>query len=136
VLKIVGDGKGGFEAQRVYESTRMRNHFSSSVRLGRYVYGFDEGFLVCMDLLTGEVQWKEGGFSKGSLTAAEGRLIILGERGKLALAEATPKDYRQLSAFEFSGNKCWTVPVVANGKLYLRDTDRIVCYDIGTATGR
>jgi outer membrane protein assembly factor BamB len=129
LVKLTPTGDG-ILPQRVYESTRMRNHFSTCVRLGEQLYGFDDEFLVCMDLLTGTVRWKQRGFKKGSLTVADGRLIILGEYGRLAVAEATPEAYREINSFQFSDQKCWTVPVVANGRLYLRDEQRIVCYDL------
>jgi hypothetical protein len=83
-----------------------------------------------MDIQTGKVRWSERGFDKGSLTSADGHLIILGESGRLAVADATPKEYRETASFQFSHNKCWTVPVIANGRLYLRDEQRIACYDL------
>jgi outer membrane protein assembly factor BamB len=129
LLKLTSSGNG-VSVQRVYETKRMRNHFSTCVRLGEQLYGFDDEFLVCMDLLTGAIRWRERGFKKGSLTVADGHLIILGEYGRLAVAEATPDEYRELASFQFSENKCWTVPVVANGRLYLRDEQKIACYDL------
>lgn len=129
LLKLTPKGDG-VAVQRVYESKRMRNHFSSSVRLGEQIYGFDDSYLTCLDLLTGKVRWRQGGFGKGSLTIADGRLIILGESGWLAVAEATPEAYRETASCQFSQGRCWTVPVIANGRLYLRDEKRIVCYDL------
>jgi outer membrane protein assembly factor BamB len=121
----------GIVPQRVYESTRMRNHFSSSVCVGTYLFGFDDNMLACMDLRTGEICWKQRGFDKGSLTIVDGRLVILGEYGWLAVADATPEEYREVASFQFSESKCWTVPVIANRRLYLRDESRLVCYDLG-----
>jgi outer membrane protein assembly factor BamB len=120
----------GIVPQRVYETGRMRNHFSSCVRLREQLYGFDDSTLACLDLLTGQIRWRKGGFRKGSLTIAGGHLIILGEYGELAVAEAMTEEYREVAAFQFSDQKCWTVPVVANGRLYLRDEKRVVCYDL------
>src|SRR5262249_30400771 len=120
-LSPAGDGVA---AKRVYESGRMKNHFSTCIRLGEQLYGFDDSTLVCMDLLTGEIRWKQGGFGKGSLTAADGHLVILGEYGRLAVADATPEEYRETASFGFSQSRCWTVPVIANGRLYLRDEEK------------
>src|SRR5262249_27761359 len=130
LLKLLPAGAGAVRVERVYETKQMQNHFSSSVRLGRYVYGFNDNLLACMDLFTGKTTWQQRGFDKGSLTIADGRLIILGERGKLAMAEADPKKYHELASFRFSTKQCWTVPVVANGKLYVRDQEMMVCYDL------
>jgi hypothetical protein len=117
----------------VYEHNRMRNTFASSVRCGDHLYGFDDTRLACMDLRTGKVLWKEAGprpFKKGSLLVAGGHLIVLGEYGRLSLAEATPDGYREKAAFQVSRNKCWTVPAVAGGRLYVRDESRLVCLDL------
>jgi outer membrane protein assembly factor BamB len=130
LLKLEADAQGAPQVQRVYESNRMRNHFSSSVRHGDHIYGFDEDRLVCLDVLSGKVRWKQGGFAKGSLTIADGHLFILGENGKLAVAKASPERYQETASFPFSDQKCWTVPVVANGRLYVRDERRVVCYDL------
>jgi outer membrane protein assembly factor BamB len=129
-----GDGGEGavFQAKPVYEHNRMRNHFSSSVRFKDAIYGFDDFTLICMDFRTGKTLWEHKGFKKGSLLIADGHLIILSESGEVALAEATPDAYRQKASFQFSHNKCWTVPVLANGRLYVRDEEKIACYEVGT----
>jgi outer membrane protein assembly factor BamB len=119
-----------WQVRPVYEHNRMRNHFSTSVYYQEHLYGFDDATLVCMNFRTGKIVWKKKDFKKGSLLVAEGRLIILGESGTLALAEATPDGYRELASFSFSTKKCWTVPVLANGRLYVRDEEKIVCYDV------
>ena len=108
----------------------MRNHFSTSVYYKEHLYGFDDATLVCMNFRTGKILWKKKDFKKGSLVVADGRLIILGESGTLALAEATPEDYRELASFSFSTKKCWTVPVLASGRLYVRDEEKIASYDL------
>jgi outer membrane protein assembly factor BamB len=130
LLKIHLDGKGGFEAKRVYESNQLCSHFSSPVRHGDYVYGFNEAKLTCMELRTGEVKWQQSGFNKGSLVVVGDYLIVLGEQGKLALAEATPQGYRALAASRPFQGRCWTVPVLADGKLFLRDEQQILCLDV------
>ena len=115
----------------------MRNHFSSCVRHQDYLYGFDDSNLACMDFRTGELMWKERGFDKGSVLIADGRLIVYGANGQLALAETNPQAYTEKARITFSkaGRACWSVPVVANGRLYVRDQERLVCFDV-TATSR
>src|SRR5262249_14918402 len=129
LLKLMSEGDG-IVAKRVYETKRMSNHFATSVRLRDQLYGFSEKMLVCMDIQTGAVRWNQRGFASGSLTVADGKLIILGEGGQLAVAEPTPDEYREIAAFRFSKKRCWTVPVIANSRLYLRDEQKIVCYDL------
>jgi outer membrane protein assembly factor BamB len=133
LLEITASADGSLAALPVYTHNRMRNYFASSIRKGGYIYGFDNNDVVCMDVRTGKVAWREEGirtFKKGSLTMADDRLIILSESGKLSLAEATPDGYHEISSCDVSRNKCWTVPIVAGGKLYVRDEGRLVCLDL------
>jgi hypothetical protein len=118
------------QASKVYENKNMRNHFSSCVFFKDHLYGFNESVLTCLDFRTGQIRWKQGGFKKGSLLIADGKLIVLGEYGKLALAEATPDAYRELTSFEVSTDRCWVVPALADGRLYVRDQGNLMCFDV------
>jgi outer membrane protein assembly factor BamB len=130
-LVKVSKGVLGWDVKRVYENNRMNNHFSSSVLWGEHLYGFNDAILTCMEFRTGRVVWRErGGFKKGSLLVADGHLIILGEEGQMSIAPATPEGYREKASFACSNDKCWTVPVVAGGRLYVRDEKQVVCYDL------
>jgi outer membrane protein assembly factor BamB len=134
LLEGTREADGTLQAHRVYEHNRMRNHFASSVRFGDYLYGFDQTDLVCMDIRNGQILWREKGFrtfGKGSLLIADGRLILLAESGKLYLADATPHGYHELASFQVSPNKCWTAPILAHGKLYIRTESQIICLDLG-----
>jgi len=133
LLEITAEADGALKPHCVYEHNRLRNYFSSSVRCGEYIYGFDMMDLVCMKIRTGEIVWREKGirtFRKGSLLIAEGQLIFLGEFGTLTLADATPLGYHEKAAVRVSNNKCWTVPVLANGKLYIRDESHLICFKL------
>jgi outer membrane protein assembly factor BamB len=134
LLKIETDADGQ-KARLVYRNARLRCQFSSPVLYQDHIYGFDDSMLTCMDFRTGKVRWKERGFEKGSLIVADGRLIILGEYGNLALADATPEGYHALSAARFSDKLCWTMPVVAGGRLYLRNQERVLCVDLRAISG-
>jgi outer membrane protein assembly factor BamB len=145
LVKIV-TVSGGLEAQSVYENTQMCNHFSSSVRRGGFLYGFNEPALTltCMDLRTGETQWENkgpgrNGFGKGHLILAGDKLIIMGETGALIVAEANPTAYIQLAIAQIFGTgrgrgageeRKWTPPVLAHGRLYVRDEAMVKCLDL------
>lgn len=129
LLRMIADGDG-IGIEEVWKSRVMKNHFNSSVLQGEYLYGFDNAILTCIEVNTGEEQWRHRGFGKGSLLLADGCLIILGEGGKLALAEATPDEYREKALFQLFDDKCWTVPTLAGGKLYLRTQKEMVCLDL------
>jgi len=133
LLKIVKNGSG-FSAQKVYQNKRMRNHFSSCVLFEDHLYGFDDSSLTCLEFRTGNLVWRERGtFGKGSLLIADGHLVILAENGLFALAEATPKGYREKWRQWFApegSRRIWSVPVLCDGRLYVRDEERLVCYDL------
>lgn len=119
--------RGTDAVETIWKSRVMKNHFNSSVLHESFIYGFDDGTLKCIRAENGETQWRKRGFGKGSLIVADGRLIILGERGTLALAEATPEAYRELARAQVLKGRCWTSPTLARGKLYLRNQREIVC---------
>ena len=129
LLRMVAD-EDGIGIEEVWKSRVMKNHFNSSVLQDDYLYGFDNAILTCIEANTGEEQWRHRGFEKGSLLLADGHLIILGEGGKLALAEVSPNEYREKARFQLFDDKCWTVPTLAGGKLYLRTQKEMVCLDL------
>jgi outer membrane protein assembly factor BamB len=130
LLKIVADGEGGFTAQLVFETNRLCSHFGSPVRHGDHVYGFNETKLVCLSLRTGEVRWEKSGFHKGSLLLCGDKLVVLGEMGHLALLEASPDGYKALAEGRPLQGRCWSMPALADGLLYIRDQARVLCFDL------
>lgn len=121
----VEDGKPG--AEELWTSRDMKNYFSTSLLIDGRVYGFNSTMLTCMDFQTGDVLWRERGFNRGSLLAADGKLIILGERGALALAKASPQGYEELARYQLFEGKSWTVPTLSAGKLFVRNEEELVC---------
>jgi len=127
LLKVAANG-----ASEVYFNREMRNHYSTSVLVGDYLYGFSSSILTAMKFQTGEVAWRDRSVGKGSLIYADRHLYCLGEEGVVGLVEATPAAYREKSRFEIpkGGFPTWSQPVIANGKLYLREQDNLYCYNI------
>jgi outer membrane protein assembly factor BamB len=122
-------------AEEVYFTRNMQNHHGGMVLVGDYLYGFDdyERGLTCLEFKTGKVMWSNKSVGKGSVTYADGHLYLRSERGPVALVEANPKEYIEKGRFEQperSMAASWPYPVVANGKLYLRDQDVLLCYDL------
>jgi hypothetical protein len=105
----------------------MKNQFSSSVLVDGYLYGFSNTIFTCMDFNTGEVKWTQRGFYKGSLLVADGKFIIYSERAKLVLGEVSPESFKQLAIAPILKGKTWTVPTLANGRLYVRSHEDLVC---------
>jgi outer membrane protein assembly factor BamB len=121
---------GKASLREVWRSRDMANHFSSSVLHNNHLYGFDDFLLTCLDVATGQPKWQQRGFNKGSLLFADGHLIVLGEYGNLALVEATPAGYKEKASAQILKGKSWTMPTLANGKLYLRNQSEMVCLDL------
>ena len=123
VLEIRKEEKG-FVAEEVWRNQLMKNHFQDSIYHDGHLYGFDNAFLKCIDASTGEMLWRHRGFGKGQLLFVDGQLIILGERGRLAMASATPEGYRERAVTTLPSERYWVSPTLAGGVLYVRnDTD-------------
>ena len=118
-------------AAKVWESKNMRNHMSTSILWKGHLYGIDENQLRCVSFDTGEVTWTDKVSGKGALMMADGKLIVLSERGELLVAEASPTAFKPISRAQVVGGKCWAAPVLANGKIYCRTgPGDVVCVDV------
>jgi outer membrane protein assembly factor BamB len=128
VVEIKPDNK----AQELWFSRDMRNHHSSSVLIGDYLYGFSSAILTAIKFDTGEIAWRDRSVGKGSLVYADGHLYCFSENGVVGLVEATPAGYKEKGRFRIPQDSLptWTHPVVAGGRLYLRDQDTIYAFDV------
>ena len=122
------DGKG--EIELLWEQPFMRNHFSSAVVNDGTIYGFDNATLKAIAVADGKMVWGKRGLGKGSLILADGQLLVLSDRGKLLLLEATTEGYREKGSVQALEGLCWTAPALADGRLYLRNHDELVVYDL------
>src|SRR6185369_6571102 len=100
------------DATEIYFNRDMRNHYSSSVLIGDYLYGFSSGIRTARKFLTGEVAWRDRSVGKGSVTYAEGPLSAFSEDGVMRLLQATPQRYTEKSRFEINRGRYapWTPP--------------------------
>jgi outer membrane protein assembly factor BamB len=133
----VTDSGGKFQANQVYANKVMVNHHGGVVRRGDYIYGYSDGKgWTCQEWKTGKAVWQEKGeLGKGSLVYADERLYLRAEDGKgtVALIEPSPARYKEHGRFDppkRSDKNSWAHPVIAGGKLYLRDQDVLLCYDV------
>jgi outer membrane protein assembly factor BamB len=142
-IKVTKSGDG-FKAEQIYDSD-FANHHGGLVLVGDYVYGTADrklgndrvnADLKCMELKTGKIVWENPSIGKGSITFADGNLILHSEKAKdglVALVEATPEGYKEKGRFsqaDATGRNTWAYPVVANGRLYIRDSSGLSAYDI------
>ena len=117
--------------KEIWNNKNMRNHMASSILWKGHLYGIDENQLRCLDFDTGEVKWTDKVSGKGALMMADGKLIVLSERGELLVGEASPAAFKPISRAQVVGGKCWAAPVLANGKIYCRTgPGDVVCVDV------
>jgi outer membrane protein assembly factor BamB len=125
----------------VYENHHMKNHHGGVVLVGDYLYGYSDGVgWLCQDFKTGEKVWSDKeSLGKGSLTCVDGMLYLMSEdTGEVVLIEASPGGWKEHGRFTLEpktklrkpAGKIWTHPVVANGRLYLRDQELVFCFDV------
>ena len=126
----IREKQGVVRIEEIWKNRKMKNQFSSSVLYENHLYGFDNSILKCIEANTGEEQWKSRGFGKGTVILADRHLIILSDRGKLGLAEATPAGYIEKATAKVLDGLCWTVPTLADGKLYVRNEEEMICLDM------
>jgi outer membrane protein assembly factor BamB len=124
-----------FTVEQVYANHNMEDHHGGVILQGDHIYGHsDSKGWICQDFKTGEVVWSTNKVGKGSITFADGHFYLRDEsRGTVALIDATPDGYRERGRFvqpNRSDKNSWPHPVVANGRLYLRDQDLLLCYDL------
>jgi len=133
----ISSADGKFSGEQVYANKVMVNHHGGVLRVGDYLYGYSDGKgWTCLDLKTGEAKWQEKEkLGKGSLVCADGRLYLRQEdrKGTVALIEPSPEGYKEHGRFDQpdrSPKSSWPHPVVIGGRLYLRDQDVLLCYNV------
>jgi outer membrane protein assembly factor BamB len=111
----------------------VQTWLNSSVLWQGYLYGPNDNgkTLTCVERDTGWIMWTRDGFGNGSVMLADGKLIALSEDGELWIAEASPAGYRGIGRGRILTGKCWSVPVLANGKIYARNAmGHLVCVEL------
>lgn len=114
------------QPREIWRNRAMKNQFNSSVLIDGHLYGSDgdeskTSAFKCIEFATGTEKWSEPGIGFSSLTAADGKLIIMTAKGELIFAKANPSKFEPLSRTTLLSGRCWTAPVLANGRLYVRN---------------
>jgi outer membrane protein assembly factor BamB len=119
-----------WSASEVWTSKAISPYFNDLVVYKGHLYGFDNDFLICVSLEEGERKWRARGYGHGQvlLLADQGLLLVLTEKGDVALVEAEPGKHKEIGRFQAFEGKTWNHPVVAHGKLYVRNGEEMACY--------
>ena len=118
------------QATTVWENERMKNKFTSSVLHKGHIYGLDESILASVNAETGELNWKGGRYGYGQLVLAGDHLVVLTEDGDVVLVNATPSRHEEVARFPAIEGKTWNHPVIADGKLLVRNIQEMAAFDI------
>lgn len=115
----------------VWRNRNLRNELGSSVLWQGKVYGYDFRQLRCLDWQTGDVVWSAPESRLGTVILADGKVIGLEETGRLVVAEATPEACRVVAQAQVLGGRCWSMPALADGRLFIRNAiGEVVCLDL------
>jgi outer membrane protein assembly factor BamB len=125
---------GEVAATEAYFTREMKNHHGGMVLVDGYLYGYNDLILTCIEFATGTLMWRDRSVGKGSVTYADGHLYVQSENNLVGLAEATSTGYREKGRFEIpdKGQPSWAHPVISDGRLYVRNQDTLLVYDIKT----
>lgn len=132
----------GYTAQQLWRHAGDTvNHWTTPVCKDGYLYGifgfkdFGRAPLKCIEIATGKEIWSQPGFGSGGGTIlVDGHVLVQGDKGSLVLVEATPSGYKEAARAQPLGGKCWTMPVMSNGRIYARNTKEGVCLDVSAKT--
>jgi len=130
---VARDETGNFHAQRLWKTTRLKAKFNNPVARDGFVYGLDDGVLVCIDLATGAQKWKEGRYGHGQFILVGDVLLLGAENGEVVLLDPSPAGRRELTKFAALKGKTWNPPALAGDILLVRNDREAACYRLPVA---
>ncbi|HJT35658.1 MAG TPA: PQQ-binding-like beta-propeller repeat protein [Pirellulales bacterium] len=119
------------EVKLIWENRLLKPKFTNIVVRDDAIYGLDDGrTLVCLNLTDGKLRWRGGRYGHGQLLLADDLLLVQSEAGEIALVEATPKRFHELTRFTALGGKTWNTPALAGRYLLVRNAAEAACYEL------
>jgi len=137
-LVVLRTKDGKIEPEEKYFEAKLPTAIGGALKIGPNLYGTTSQAMLCIDFASGQIKWQERALGAASLCFADGMIYLHGENGEVALVQAIPEGYRQKGRFSpptppthsNQMEKAWAYPVVANGRLYVRDQETLWCYDV------
>ena len=124
---------GQWTATEKWRNRLMKCSYANPIARNGFLYGLDEGILACLDLSTGKRLWKKGRFGHGQILLSGDLLLVLGEKGELALVEAVPDEFRELGRIQAIEGKTWNNPVLVGGRALVPNHLEMACYELPLA---
>jgi outer membrane protein assembly factor BamB len=131
VVELTKDGDR-FGVRQVWRNIFMKNRMSNSVVHDGFIYGLDEGILVCLDAATGMRKWKNGRYGHGQMLLAGGHIVVITEEGELVLIAPSSEKLQELARVPAIDGETWNVPALADGILLVRNTREMAAFDLRT----
>lgn len=135
LYKVSKEGDA-FQVKEVWRSRAMMCKFASPVYRDGYIYGLDNGIMVCLDAATGTRKWKGGRYQHGQILLVDDVILVMTETGELAIVAADPKGFGELGKIKaLAGPKTWNPPCVAGNHIYIRNHEEAACYVLPSGKG-
>jgi outer membrane protein assembly factor BamB len=130
-VEVTRDGDQ-WKVAEIWSTTEMSPEFPDFVVHEGHAYGFTGAIFCCLDLATGTRCWKAGRYGRGQvmLLAEQALLLVISEKGEALLLAADPKEHRELARFPALSGKTWNHPVIAHGRLFVRNDEEMACYEL------
>lgn len=129
LLKLSAEG-AALRAEKIWSGKQILNKFQSCVLRDGHLYTSDQKALKCVEFLTGQIKWEVRRFKHSPLFLADGQLLVLREDGQFMIAPAAAEGFQPSTEASILSGKCWSVPILHRGRLYARNLERIVCFDL------
>ena len=141
MLHLSADASGTLAVTEVWKARTLKSQLSNMIARDGCLYGLDDGGLTCIDATTGACKWRDKRardqrYGHGQVLLAGDVLLIQSERGPVALVEASPSGFHELTALPALVNKTWNVPAIAGEYLLVRNDLEAVCYRLPMRGGR
>jgi outer membrane protein assembly factor BamB len=130
LFQIQRGENGALHSSLIWETNRLKAKFTNVVHRDGYIYGLDDGILVCLDLANGERTWKAGRYGHGQMINVGDLLLIQAESGDVVLAEANPQAHVELARMAALNSKTWNNPALAGRYLLVRNDREAACYEL------
>ena len=115
-------------ATRLWKSNRLKSKFANLIFYDGYIYGLDDGILVCLDLVDGSLKWKEGRYGHGQMILVDDVILVMTEQGDVVLIEPSFLGHRELTRMSAFNGKTWNPPALAGDLLLVRNDKEAACY--------